>query len=226
MLFFSFSTRQEYYSLPALPPLALLIGGWLQREHESPEGTPPSKCRTNRLHHSLCARHPRIRSSHGHAGHDASFSPGTDIGTVLTPHPGEYKLSLGHMQDLTIDAFGLFRGPILLVGLALLVGTGANWLLRRRGKLLQANLAIVAMMVVVLFCVHWGYVIFSPELTSKSMAQQIKTALQPDDKIVINGKYEIGSTLNYYTGAELYVSTATTATSGSAPSSPALPTYF
>ena len=25
------------------------------------------------------------------------------------------------------------------------------------------------------------------------------------DKIVINGKYEIGSTLNYYTGAELYV---------------------
>src|SRR6202042_1749202 len=35
MLFFSFSTRQEYYSLPVLPALALLIGGWLQRERES-----------------------------------------------------------------------------------------------------------------------------------------------------------------------------------------------
>src|SRR5262249_33563905 len=32
LLFFSFSTRQEYYSLPALPALALLVGGVLARE--------------------------------------------------------------------------------------------------------------------------------------------------------------------------------------------------
>src|ERR1700680_158473 len=30
--FFSFSTRQEYYTLPALPAVALLIGGWLAEE--------------------------------------------------------------------------------------------------------------------------------------------------------------------------------------------------
>ena len=34
MVFFSFSTRQEYYALPALPPLALMIGGWLGREEK------------------------------------------------------------------------------------------------------------------------------------------------------------------------------------------------
>lgn len=205
MLFFSFSTRQEYYSLPALPPLALLIGGWLQREKESAPGTPPRKAgqTASTILFALgilgfAAAMTMLALSH-------PFPAGTDIGTVLTPHPGQYKLSLGHMQDLTIGAFGLFRGPLLLIGLALLAGTGANWLLRRRGKLLPANLAIVAMMVVVLFCVHWGYVIFSPELTSKQMALQIKNALRPGDKIVINGKYEIGSTLNYYTGAELQV---------------------
>src|SRR5205085_2105648 len=32
LLFFSFSSRQEYYVLPGLPGLALLIGGWLWRE--------------------------------------------------------------------------------------------------------------------------------------------------------------------------------------------------
>ena len=32
MVFFSFSTRQEYYALPALPPIALMIGGWLAQE--------------------------------------------------------------------------------------------------------------------------------------------------------------------------------------------------
>jgi 4-amino-4-deoxy-L-arabinose transferase-like glycosyltransferase len=205
MLFFSFSTRQEYYSLPALTPVALLIGGWLQREREAAVGSPQRKAgRTTSTvlfvigilgfaaaMAMLVVTHP--------------FPSGTDIGTVLTPHPGQYKLSLGHMQDLTVDAFGLFRGPMLLVGLALVVGTGLNWFLRRRGELLKANLAIAAMMIVVLFCVHWGYSIFSPELTSKTMALEIKKGLEPEDKIVVNGKYEVGSTLNYYTGRELYV---------------------
>jgi hypothetical protein len=36
MVFFSFSTRQEYYNLPALPAIALLVGGWMERESTSP----------------------------------------------------------------------------------------------------------------------------------------------------------------------------------------------
>jgi hypothetical protein len=35
LVFFSFSTRQEYYVLPALPALALLIGAWLAAEHHA-----------------------------------------------------------------------------------------------------------------------------------------------------------------------------------------------
>ena len=30
VVFFSFSTRQEYYTIPGLPGMALLVGGWLQ----------------------------------------------------------------------------------------------------------------------------------------------------------------------------------------------------
>src|SRR5271169_2390395 len=33
--FFSLSTRQEYYTIPAIPGMALLVGGWLQRERTS-----------------------------------------------------------------------------------------------------------------------------------------------------------------------------------------------
>src|SRR5258708_885857 len=39
VLFFSFSTLQEYYVLPALPSLALLIGSWLAEEESSPAGS-------------------------------------------------------------------------------------------------------------------------------------------------------------------------------------------
>src|SRR5579884_1460563 len=43
VVFFSFSTRQEYYVLPAIPALALLIGGWLAEEEASGEGSPMRK---------------------------------------------------------------------------------------------------------------------------------------------------------------------------------------
>jgi len=133
------------------------------------------------------------------------FPPGTDIGDVLVPHPGQYALSLGHMEDLTIEAFGLFRTPLWLVGFALLIGTGLSWFFRRRGAPLKGNLALTGMMVVVLFCVHQGFVIFSPEVTSKNIALKIQREYKPGDTILINGKYEFGSTLNYYTGIELHV---------------------
>ena len=205
MLFFSFSTRQEYYSLPVLPALALLTGGWLQRERESGPNS-----RERRVGRIAAAALLLI----GVAGFVAAmtvlakthpFPPGTDIGQVLTPHPGAYKLSLGHMGDLTLESFGLFRRPLWLVGIAFLVGAGLNWIFRRRGNAFVANLALAGMMVVVLFCVHEGLVIFSPELSSKPIALEIQQAYRPGDIIVINGKYEWGSTLNYYTGIQLHV---------------------
>src|SRR5207247_9201309 len=36
VVFFSFSTRQEYYPVPAIPAIALLVEGWLKCEIESP----------------------------------------------------------------------------------------------------------------------------------------------------------------------------------------------
>src|SRR5205085_320104 len=40
LLFFSFSSRQEYYVLPGLPGIALLLGGWLARETVSSPSSP------------------------------------------------------------------------------------------------------------------------------------------------------------------------------------------
>jgi 4-amino-4-deoxy-L-arabinose transferase-like glycosyltransferase len=205
MLFFSFSTRQEYYSLPVLPALALLIGGWLQKERESLAGSPERRAgKTASLVLSIvgligfAAAMSVLAMTH-------PFPAGTDIGDVLVPHPGQYALSLGHMEDLTIEAFGLFRTPLWLVGFGLLIGTGLNWIFRRRGAPLKGNLVLTGMMIVVLFCVHQGFVIFSPEVTSKNIALKIQKEYKPGDTIVVNGKYEFGSTLNYYTGIEIHV---------------------
>jgi 4-amino-4-deoxy-L-arabinose transferase-like glycosyltransferase len=205
MLFFSFSTRQEYYSLPVLPALALLTAGWMQRERES------ARASTARKAGKTASLVLLIIGLIGFAGAltilaiTHPFPAGTDIGDVLVAHPGQYALSLGHMEDLTIEAFGLFRTPLWLVGFALLIGTGLNWIFRRRDAPLKGNFVLTGMMVVVLFCVHQGFAIFSPELTSKNIAQKIEREYRPGDTIVVNGKYETGSTLNYYTGVELHV---------------------
>jgi 4-amino-4-deoxy-L-arabinose transferase-like glycosyltransferase len=205
MLFFSFSTRQEYYSLPAIPALALLIGGWLARERDSAANSRDR--RDGRIASAilLAIGVAGFASAMALLAQTHPFPAGTDIGSVLVPHPGSYKLSLGHMGDLTLESFGLFRTPLLLVGLGLLVGTGLNWIFRRRGRPFAGNLALTGMMVVLLFCVHRGLVIFSPELSSKRVALEIQKAWQPGDTIVINGKYEWGSTLNYYTGIQLHM---------------------
>ena len=205
MLFFSFSTRQEYYSLPVLPALALLTGGWMQRERESAGPSPERKAGKTASLVLLIIGLLGFAAAMVVLAMTHPFPGGTDIGDVLVPHPGQYALSLGHMEDLTMEAFGLFRTPLWLVGFALLIGTGLNLIFRRRGAPLKGNLALTGMMIVVLFCVHQGFVIFSPELTSKNIALKIQRKYKPGDTIVINGKYEFGSTLNYYTGIELHV---------------------
>jgi hypothetical protein len=121
--FFSFSSRQEYYSLPAVPALALLIAGWLELESNSPASS--RERRAGRIASTVmlvigCAVFIATMAILWQA---KPFPPGTDLGDVLTQHPGQYKLSLGHMQDLTIESFGMFRRPLWIFGVSLLAGT-------------------------------------------------------------------------------------------------------
>ena len=46
-------------------------------------------------------------------------APG-DISQALSQHPGAYTLSLGHMEDLTLDSFAYLRLPLALAAVAFL----------------------------------------------------------------------------------------------------------
>lgn len=205
VLFFSFSSRQEYYSLPAVPALALLTAGWLERESNSGTGSRERRAGRIAARVMLVIGVVVFAATMAILSQTESFPPGTDIGEVLTQHPGEYKLSLGHMQDLTVESLGLFRPALWELGIALLVGTALSWWYRRRGAALKANLALAAMMVVVLFAVYQGYVTFAPEISSKGLALAIERVYKPGDTIVIHHDYEFGSTLNFYTGQQVHM---------------------
>jgi hypothetical protein len=132
-------------------------------------------------------------------------TPGTDLADLLKKHPQDYAMSLGHFLDLTPEAMGIFRGPLLGTILALLLGTGLNAWWRRRNHPAWGNLALVGMMGVLLACVHSAYVRFNPILSSRTLATAIEQRYQPGDFVVTTGEYEAASTLNFYTGHHVLV---------------------
>lgn len=206
MVFFSFSTRQEYYNLPAVPAIALLVGGWMERESASAPGS--RERRAGRISSlalfligigGFTAAMVMLRLSE-------TAPPGAELADLLHQRdPTSYVLSFGHVFDLTPQALGVFRGPLVAVALALLLGTGLNWYLRRRGWPARGNLALAAMSVVLLLGVHSAFVTFAPILSSKKLALAIQQHYRPGDTIVIDDEYEQGSTLNFYTGIPVHI---------------------
>jgi 4-amino-4-deoxy-L-arabinose transferase-like glycosyltransferase len=202
--FFSLSTRQEYYTIPAIPGMALLVGGWLQRERAS--GANSRERRDGRISSALLLAVGVIIAVAGFAllFFSKAPAPGTDLSDLLRKNPHDYALSFGHFLDLTPQAMGAFRVPLFGFSLAFLLGTLANWILRRRSRAGAGNVALVAMMVVLLACVRIAFGIFSPILSSKDLATAIREQYRPGDQIVVIGLYENASTLNFYTGIPLH----------------------
>ena len=210
LVFFSFSTRQEYYVLPSLPALALLTGIWFAQEDASPAGSPARK------QGLLCSG---ILFAVGilvfaitifFAVTAPPAPPNADIVDLLTSNPDLYKLSLGHLFDLTAQSMSLFRLPLALTGIAFLGGTASSWWFRRRQNVTDANIALAAMMVVFLFAVHLALGTFYPTLGSKPLALAINREFRPGDTIIIDGTHSQASSINFYTGKQLHMLNART----------------
>jgi 4-amino-4-deoxy-L-arabinose transferase-like glycosyltransferase len=203
--FFTLSARQEYYSLPCLPALALMAGGLLACADRDKSPQPVDARRSALFWHkwllvpvgslaAAIALYFAITAPH--------IDPHTDIATLLT-QGGEYDLSLGHLFDLTGRAMGLFRVPLTCFGISMLVIGPVTYLLRRRGRGREANFGLAAAGACLLLCMHAGLIRFYPTLGSKVLADAIVTEqhLRPEanDLIVIDGEMTAGSTLLFYT---------------------------
>jgi 4-amino-4-deoxy-L-arabinose transferase-like glycosyltransferase len=199
LVFFSVSNRQEYYSLPALPALALMAAGALS-------------CGETAARRLLVSCHawlllPITIVVAGICAYSAatapSPTPGAGLASLLSINPELYNLSLGHLFDLTGAALGLFRGPLAAVAFGMIVLGPVSFLLRRRALDYGANLTLAGGMIVVLLAAHEGIVRFNPILGSKSLADAIvaEQTRMPEagDVILLDGELTSGSTLLFYT---------------------------
>ncbi|MFL6388047.1 MAG: glycosyltransferase family 39 protein [Terriglobales bacterium] len=205
LLFFSFSSRQEYYVLPGLPGVALLLGGWLARESASaPESADRRSGRISSM--VLVVLGVVICFVCVALAWNAQTPPQNyDIAALLKKNPQDYALSFGHILDLTPQAMGAFKMPLLAAGFAFALGTILNLVLRRRNRAFAANLVLALMTTVLLYAAHQGLVIFSPVLSSKALAKDIESHWKPGAIIEDNGDYEAASSVNYYTRRQIRI---------------------
>ncbi len=205
MVFFSFSTRQEYYVLPALPALAVLCGVWLKREADSPRD---SALRKSAVRGAVVLMGLGV-IIFGVTSWFAAFSPsppaGEDFGETLRRAQSMYKLSMGHLFDLTPRAMGFFRWPLLVTGVTFLAGTLLHWIFHRRGASMKANLTLASMMAVLFYAVHLALGTFNPVLGSKPLAMAIERNYKPGDTIVVDGQYSRASSILFYTGVQMHM---------------------
>lgn len=205
LLFFSFSSRQEYYVLPGLPGVALLLGGWLARESASPHESPERRSgKVSSIVLVLIGTAACIACV-TLAWHAQTPPRGYDIAELLKKNPQDYALSFGHFLDLTPQAMGAFKVPLLATGIAFALGTILDFLLRRSDRTFTANMALTFMTVALLLATHRALEIFSPVLSSKALAQAIEADWKPGAVIEDNGDYEAASSVNYYTRHQIRI---------------------
>jgi 4-amino-4-deoxy-L-arabinose transferase-like glycosyltransferase len=201
--FFSLSSRQEYYSLPAIPALCLMAGGILARAESDTRIARALQTWSTWLllpitilvalvcgYFALNAPHP---------------APGANLSTLLASNPSLYNLSLGHIFDLTGAAMGLFRGPLAAVAIGMVLTGLCSTILRLKRHLYGANLTVAAGMIVVLLAAHNGLARFNPILGSKDLALSLSQLRHPNDLIVLDGEFTSGSTLVFYTGQPIHL---------------------
>jgi 4-amino-4-deoxy-L-arabinose transferase-like glycosyltransferase len=193
VVLYTFSSRREFFMLPALPALSLLAAGWLAADEAAP----------SRL--GMALAWVFFAAGAITAGVAAFLAlrapvpaPGTDIATLLNLNRGLLHGHFGHIRGLTFVAMGAFRAPLVIAAAALAAGVTANLVFRRRGKARLANCFLAGMMACVLIAAHLALNTFSPVVSSAVLAEAIKPEVEAGDVVVVNGRYEDASALGFY----------------------------
>jgi 4-amino-4-deoxy-L-arabinose transferase-like glycosyltransferase len=183
LVFFTFSTTQEYYSMPVYPALALLLGsamasgdGWLRY------GTKAIAAVATLATVAIAAILWMVRG----------FAAPNDIASALNSNPDVYTLSLGHMFDLTLASFAYLRLPLAVAAVAFAVGAIGAWTGRKPIPLA----ALTVMMVMFYHAARLALVVFDPYLSSRPVAEALLQA--PAGTLIVDDQYYRFSSVFFY----------------------------
>jgi hypothetical protein len=192
LVFFTFSTTQEYYSMPCYPAIALLLGSAMAAKGSD----------------RLLRTGTRVAAGIASVAFLAIAvilalvwnrpAPG-DISNALTSNPDLYTLSLGHITDLTLAAFAYLKLPLAVAGIAFLLGAIGGWKLHGRA----AALSLALMMTIFFHAARLALVVFNPYLGSHPLAEAVEHA--PAGRLIIDDSYYTFSSVFFYTNRRAFL---------------------
>jgi len=114
----------------------------------------------------------------------------------LKDNPDLYAYYLGHLFDLTPESLRALRLPLIMAGLGLSVALPLHAFVKRAET---KAAALTAAMVILFTAANISILIFAPRLTSEPLAQEINRRLDDSSIIIIDGEYEEGCSVAFYT---------------------------
>jgi 4-amino-4-deoxy-L-arabinose transferase-like glycosyltransferase len=190
LVFFSFSTTQEYYSMPCYPALALLLGCALASDSSLARyGT-----RAAAVIATVCCVAAAtilwlVRATPAPGDISVALNQSTDIYK-------DYTLALGHMGDLTLAAFAYLRPPLFLAAISFLIGAAGAWKFAGR----RAVPALVIMMALFFHAARLALFTFDPYMSSRPLAEALNRS--PGGRLIVDDQYYAFSSVMFYSNRD------------------------
>jgi hypothetical protein len=202
LLFFAFSTNQEYYTFPVYLPLLMLLAAAIAHT----ETHTPTRSIRYAIHFAYAAFLAIGLTSAAILCRglwlSRHLSAHTDIGTLLAHRDvANYTLSLSHFFDLTSASFAALRLPSAIAAIALTAGPVLAFALRKRT--FAAILTLATTSAAFLIAAQIALIRFTPMLSSKNFADTIQTLERTGQastasQVLLYGDQAFGSSIPFY----------------------------
>ena len=200
LAFFSVSSRIEHYSLPLVPPFALLLGMTL---------FPDQSCGLSvqsRWQRSLDRGFTFLGGFGVMLGVGllllATLSFGGWLPSPARPtgsHPLQaFKYYFAPLFELPPGTLAGLEGPLIKAALAFSVGTFAAWRIHRRGRRMVAILVLSSMMAVFCLLAFESLGVCEEILSSRQFGKVLSRHFKPGDRAIVVGDFETANSLNFY----------------------------
>jgi 4-amino-4-deoxy-L-arabinose transferase-like glycosyltransferase len=203
LLFYSFSTRLEYYTMPAFPAIAVLLGaaagGIIEARSDHPLRRRMLWVSAGLLLTGLLVLAAMI-SILALTRHITSVQR-----PLVNPESPYYVFFFSPIFSLSIEAWRALRLPIVGVSCTLFTGALAVLIFTLRSAP-RPGLAVLAVSCTLML--PWFDVsdlVLQDAFSSRTFARMIQQRPRPNALIVVDGQYELYSSLAFYTRQRLYI---------------------